>query len=37
MRLQKENDVIIVEFHSFITDNEDGSETEKIIYPIRED
>ncbi|MEG4013604.1 MULTISPECIES: hypothetical protein [unclassified Microcoleus] len=37
LRLQKENDVPIVEFHSFITDNEDGSETEKIIYPIRED
>lgn len=37
LRLQKENDVPRVEFHSFITDNEDGSETEKIIYPIRED
>ncbi|HLO48102.1 MAG TPA: hypothetical protein VK211_06740 [Kamptonema sp.] len=34
LRLQRKDEVPIVEFHSFITDNEDGSESEKIIYPI---
>ncbi len=37
MRLQRENNVPVLESHSFITDNEDGSESQKIIYPIRED
>jgi hypothetical protein len=37
MRLQRENDVPVQEFHSFIADREDGSQSEKIIYPIRED
>lgn len=34
LRLQKENNVPVLEFHSFITDNEDGSQSEKVIYPI---
>ncbi|CBN54039.1 MULTISPECIES: hypothetical protein [Kamptonema] len=34
LRLQRKDDVPILEFHSFITDNEDGSQSERIIYPI---
>jgi hypothetical protein len=37
MRLQRENDVPVLEFHSFITENEDGFQSEKIIYPITAD
>ncbi len=37
LRLQRKNDVHMLEFHSFITDNEDGSQTEKVIYPITAD
>lgn len=33
LRIPREDDVAKLEFHSFIQDNEDGSETEKIIYP----
>ena len=34
LRLQRKDAVPILEFHSFITDNEDGSQSEKIIYPL---
>ena len=34
LRLQRKDTVPILEFHSFITDNKDGSQSEKIIYPI---
>jgi hypothetical protein len=34
LRLQRKNEVLVIEFHSFITDNEDGSQSEQIIYPI---
>jgi hypothetical protein len=34
LRIQKENGVPVLEFHSVITDNEDGSQKERIIYPI---
>lgn len=36
IRLQRENNVPVLEFHSFITENKDGFESEKIIYPIEE-
>jgi hypothetical protein len=33
LRIQKEHGVPMLEFHSVITDNEDGSQKERIIYP----
>ena len=33
MRFSRTNDVLEIKFHSFIRDNEDGSQTEKIIFP----
>jgi hypothetical protein len=35
LRIQKENGVPMLEFHSIITDLEDGSQEERIIYPVR--
>jgi hypothetical protein len=34
LRIQEDNDVPIIEFHSFITDQDDGTETEEVIYPM---
>lgn len=33
MRFKKIDGVLEIEFHSFIQDNEDGSQTEKIVFP----
>lgn len=33
LRLQREENSPVFAFHSFITENEDGSETERIVYP----
>ena len=34
LRIERENDVPLIDFHSFIKDNEDGSEAEIKIYPV---
>jgi hypothetical protein len=36
LRIQKVNGVPMIELHSVITDKEDGSQEERIIYPIDE-
>ncbi|MBD2302123.1 hypothetical protein [Nostoc sp. FACHB-190] len=33
MRFKKKSDVLELEFHTFIRENEDGSQTEKKIFP----
>jgi hypothetical protein len=34
LRFQKENGIPMLEFHSVILDKEDGSQEERVIYPI---
>jgi hypothetical protein len=34
LRIQKEDGMPVLEFHSIITDMEDGSQEERIIYPV---
>lgn len=33
MRFKRRDDVLEMEFHSFIQDNDDGSQSEKIVFP----
>jgi hypothetical protein len=34
LRIQKEDGMPVLELHSVITDNEDGSQKERLIYPV---